>query len=373
MKTYKIPLDKAKWLKEGFVAQSPQRRFVLGQGPFVCSARPRPKSLYHPDFFLYKKKPFIRPAKCVVADKASFESFLFETADGESEDSSQTEFAGRAGFFKTSKPPSFIEYQELFFQARQAFRKGYLSKLVPCLHEEVSRPSSVLSLLQNLFKKTHLLPHGFFYGFWSGRSGILGFTPELLFSHKGQEFETQAVAGTGLQPGPSLWRDKKELKEHDLVVKGIYESLKGRAVWREIHREEMPFPPLKHLRSKMKGRFLEGDIFVALCQALHPTPALAGRPQDKALEWLKARPSQKSRAFFGAPFGFFHSEKKGFCVIALRALEWDGQAGRIGSGAGLIAESRFQKEWGELRVKREQAKSFFRLPQSGYPAHRNQI
>lgn len=348
--------------------QNPQKRFLLGWGPFVKSQHPQPNSLYHPDFFLDKKNPWLLPRQVVEMSPKAFSEFLSnktsEKTKGLASNPVQNSNPSTIErFFKASKKPSFIQYQALFFQAYQAFQKGSLQKIVPCLREELGhlRPP-LLSLLQNLFKNTFCQFNGFFYGAWNKESGILGFTPELLFSFKEQEFETQALAGTGLCFGPSLLKNKKELKEHDFVVKGITESLKWPIDGLKILQEEISFPPLKHLRTRLIGRFARNRDFIALCQALHPTPALGGVPKKAALRWLKNSPSQRDRGFFGAPFGFFRSPKEAFCVIALRALEWSGSNSWIRSGGGLIAESLLQKEWRELTLKREQVKRFFSPP-----------
>ena len=42
-------------------------------------------------------------------------------------------------------------------------------------------------------------------------------------------------------------------------------------------------------------------------------------------------------------------------------MQWHADSVRIGSGAGLLPESRLQREFDELRDKREQVKSLFGL------------
>ena len=43
--------------------------------------------------------------------------------------------------------------------------------------------------------------------------------------------------------------------------------------------------------------------------------------------------------------------------MAIRNLQWNGDALRIGSGAGLLPESHLEREFEELREKREQVKA----------------
>ena len=230
---------------------------------------------------------------------------------------------------------------------------------MPALYESFFAKPDVLSLIQTLFKNTCFISNGFLYGVWNKHSGILGFTPEFLFSLEGNKFRTMALAGTGPQTGPSLLKDQKELKEHQLVVQSLQDSLRGILKWDKTTPSEMIFPPLKHLLTKLTGSFTSKVSFEKICHTLHPTAALGGYPKKQALNWLKKQISQKNRKYFGAPLAFFETENRYFCLIALRALEWNGEEIKCFSGGGLIKESVLQKEWRELSLKRQQVISFF--------------
>ena len=348
-----IPIDKAKWLEEGFVFQYSRQEYFLGQGPFSYSSRPQAPSLYHPDFFLNCSKPWLKPFFVCKFNRKTLADFLFKME--------KDRFSKKplSRVFKNSEKPSFIEYQEVFFQARQSIRKGEIQKVVPAFPERFTLKPDLLLLLQNLFKNTYRISHGFLYGAWSKESGILGFTPEILFSMEEDQISTMALAGTGSHPGPSLLKDRKELKEHDFVVQSLQETLKDLVKWDKKITSEIVFPPLKHLHTKLKGQWIVKPDFEDICKRLHPTPALGGYPKKWVWDWLKNQASQRKRNFFGAPFAFLDSEEKALCLVALRGLEWNNKNSFIFSGGGLICESLLQKEWRELFLKREQIKSFF--------------
>ena len=390
-----IPLNKTKWLEEGFILQRPQQDYLLGQGPFSYSDQPGFQTLYHPDFFLSRKKPWLKPSIIWKTNKKKLADFLFEQdpfpkknqfnlfPKNQTEETSKPQdlksrlfqnskypldwagtgwdhfFHNHKNFFNHSKKPSFVLYQEVFFQAQQAIHRGIFQKVVPAFCESFSVRPKLLLLMQNLFKKTDRFSQGFLYGAWNKKSGILGFTPELLFSLKENIFSTMALAGTGFYSGASLFKDKKEMKEHHFVVRSLQEALKDLVKWDKKIMSEMHFPPLKHLRTDLKGQWISRLNFEDICKALHPTAALGGYPKKQAWTWLKNQVSQNKRKYFGAPFGFFEDRTKAFCLVALRALEWDDQKSEIFSGGGLIKESLLQKEWRELALKRNQVKSFF--------------
>ena len=385
-------IEKKLWLGEGFILQNSKQEYWLGQGPFSYSNKPEPQSLYHPDFFLNNPKPWLKPSLVWKANKKQLVDFLFEQdnykipannkfnlfTQNESIKNkslkSKKRFFTKAqafqlnfldfnhtrnlNFFENSEKPSFIQYQEVFFQAQQAIQRGLFQKVVPAFSENLDLKPDILFFLKNLFQKTYQMPHGFLYGVWNKKSGILGFTPEILFSLEGNKFSTMALAGTGLYSGPSLLKDQKELKEHDFVIKSLKESLKAVVHWDKEVTREIPFPPLKHLHTELTGYLTQKINFESFCKKLHPTAALGGYPKKQAFEWLKNQISQTSRNFFGAPFGFFHSDKEAFCLVALRGLEWNEKRSMIFSGGGLLKESLLQKEWRELFLKREQVKTF---------------
>ena len=238
-------------------------------------------------------------------------------------------------------------------------QQGLFKKLVPALPESFPLERKPLLCLQKLFKNTQKISHGFLYGFWEGDKGLLGFTPEILFSLKGNYFSTMALAGTKPYPAPSLLKDFKEQREQALVVQSLQESLKGLLKLKPQKTVELVFPPLKHLYTKLEGELNNSFDFEKFCHKLHPSSALGGYPQKPAFEWLQQHPFQKDRGRFGAPFGYLRAAKEAFCLVALRALEWEGDQAQIFSGGGLLKESVVQKEWRELFRKRQQVKTFF--------------
>ena len=373
MKKTDIAFNKKKWMEEGFILQTSRKDYLLGQGPFAYHSKPCPQSLYHPDFFLTRKKPWIKASVIESFNKKELSDFLFDSKrDGfPLIPNDQSQKIKERFFEKTSAldnvnlsgrdfmKPSFIHYQELFCQARQAIQKGVFQKLVPALAESFTLDRNLVLWIQKLFKNTQKFSHGFLYGFWEKDRGLLGFTPEILFTLQGTHFSTMALAGTSPYPGPSLLKDLKERKEHNLVVQNLQESLEGLIKWKKQKTFEIKFPPLKHLYTKFEGELRKTFDFEKICQGLHPTSALGGYPQRSAFQWLRQQPLQKDRVFFGAPFGHFDSPEKAFCLVALRALEWKGNQVQIFSGGGLIKESLLQKEWQELLLKRQQVKTFF--------------
>lgn len=360
-------MDIQAWLKEGLLLQT-DKQILLGEGPMIPSAKSG-RGFFHPDFFLEKKNPWLFPKKTYLTTRASMENWFYDAIESNElnsinrkkervKDSSEKTYCSH----KTTDQPSFTEFHITFSQLQQKIKRGVLKKGVPIFFERIDGEVCVLHLLRTLFQKTSTLSQeGFLYGVWNTSGGILGFTPETLFSFSGKNISLMALAGTAPWPGPSLFHDSKEIQEHQWVIQSLKNALKHTVTWNTSYTKEIKFGHLKHLCTKIKGHLKIPADFTLLCQKLHPTAALGGFPKQAALQWLKKNPYQKNRGYFGAPFGFFDGKNKGFCLITLRGGEWDSQGLRIGAGCGLVESSILQKEWRELTLKRNQIKQFFQI------------
>ncbi len=67
------------------------------------------------------------------------------------------------------------------------------------------------------------------------------------------------------------------------------------------------------------------------------------------------------RRTFGAPFGLEREDHSAIALVAIRNVQWQSDRLRIGSGAGQLPESTLEREFEELRQKREQVKALFGL------------
>ncbi|MCY4512207.1 MAG: chorismate-binding protein [Bdellovibrionales bacterium] len=363
--TNHCPIDFQSWLKEGLILQT-NTQILLGEGPLLTSNRPG-QGFFHPDFFFEKKKPWIFPKKTFSTTRTLIEQWLDDAITKHPSIAKKPIFhqTHREDFHqpqKITEQPSFTEFHTVFAQLQQKINQGILKKGVPVFFENRNEKIPFPYLLQALLKKTATINReGFLYGIWNSKKGLLGFSPEMLFSFSEKELSLMALAGTGPWLGPSLLHDPKEMQEHQWVIQSIKESLKDLAIWNDSPTQEKKFGSLKHLHTKIKGTLKQPADFTFLCKKLHPTAALGGFPKQAALHWLKETPHQKNRGYFGAPFGYFDGKTNGFCLIALRGIEWNPQGLQIGAGCGLVKNSILQKEWRELTLKRNQIKQFFHL------------
>ncbi len=248
--------------------------------------------------------------------------------------------------------------REIFDEILGLIREGRLKKSVPVLTERGilhrGEPAA-------LVKAVNAAPESLWgYGFLEGGAGLVGATPEQLFTVRDGVLETMALAGTSprheLVDFPD---DPKEIREHELVADYLEELL---APFGRVEREPrtlLDLGSMIHFLTRLRVRLAEPSPDLdALVRVLHPTPALGACPRGEgALRRLfEYRRRLGVPEHFGAPFGAYH---EGFfqVLVAIRNLSWDGRDVFLPSGVGLVEGSRFDREWRELALKRNSVKS----------------
>lgn len=350
-----------------FIQTAPGRLFV-GWGPFqqLPMRRAEQPGFYITDFFLDDPHPWRHPSRW---EELTFQEFADAGTRRRGETVEKSFPASprpRVTPSRVSWRQSTIEdFEPLFTSARDAICRGDFNKIVPVIFESGQFLESG-DRWPWLLSRLDSLPNGMWaYGYSYKNHGLIGATPEVLFESEGRGYRTMALAGTRrIERAAELLHDPKELREHRLVVDDIVRRLApfGNVGVGELGILELP--SIAHLTTSI--RFEESGVermtFAEMVRRLHPTAALGCSPRNEAGEaWLREADRIVKRRTFGAPIGIEWPGHASLCLVAIRNLEWHGDQIRIGSGAGLLAESVLEREFEELRQKREQAKELFAL------------
>ncbi|HRQ89759.1 MAG TPA: chorismate-binding protein [Bacteroidia bacterium] len=246
----------------------------------------------------------------------------------------------------------------VFDEILGAIEAGTLKKSVPVLTERgiLHRGEPVA-----LVKAVNAAPESLWgYGHREGETGVVGATPEKLFTVCDGVLETMALAGTSprheLNDFP---HDPKEIREHELVADYIEELLSPFGKVERDARTLLDLGSMIHFLTRMRVRLDDpGTDLGELVRVLHPTPALGACPRgDGALRQLfDYRRRLGVPEHFGAPFGVLHGGRFQ-ALVAIRNLSWEGRDVFLPSGVGLVEGSRFDREWRELALKRNSVKS----------------
>lgn len=334
-----------------FVQLAPDRLFVgwgpFEQLPFRKADRP---AFFIADFFLDDPHPWRHPAEWDVLSVAEFVSRL------DPGDAPRVEW----------DPLPEAQFAALFEAIHEAMDRGDFQKIVPVVFE-TGRFVNTGPLIRHLAECLAFLPPGLSaYGYSYHRHGMVGATPEVLFRAEAHGYRTMALAGTRpLAQAEELLRDPKERREHRLVVDDIVRRLAPFGNVEIGPLGLLRMPSIAHLMTPIffaESGGSERMSFSEMIRRLHPTAALGVSPRTLAGErWLREADRGVKRRTFGAPFGLELPDRSALALVAIRNVQWEADRLRIGSGAGLLRESRVEQEFDELRQKRAQVKSLFRL------------
>lgn len=99
----------------------------------------------------------------------------------------------------------------------------------------------------------------------------------------------------------------------------------------EVPKTILKQAAVQHLYGRLAARLKPGVHDGQLLQALHPTPAVCGRPREDALQYLQDS-EQFDRGFYSGPFGWISGQSAEFVVAIRSALVTDGKVEAAAAG-----------------------------------------
>jgi isochorismate synthase len=240
----------------------------------------------------------------------------------------------------------------LVLGALEAIARGTFSKVVVARTIEVTASAAIPE--RRVLKALEARHPQCWTFLLRGRDGraFVGASPETLCEAHEGVFLTEALAGTSAGgQGGSLLGDDKERREHASVVDGIREALEP-----HVASLEHPTTPgvkvlanVDHLVTPIRARLKPGIDPLLVARALHPTPAVAGRPRQPSLEWLRAHEGF-ARGWYTGVVGTMGPGRLTLAV-ALRSALLSGASAQVFVGAGIVQGSRPGSEWLETERK----------------------
>lgn len=189
---------------------------------------------------------------------------------------------------------------------------------------------------------------------------FIGASPERLYSRTDRALRSEALAGTRPRGadaaadealGRALLSDSKDRREHQLVVDGIRQALAP--LTRRCHVEAEPallkLANVQHLLTRLEAELVADADDAALLRALHPTPALGGKPPAAARRLIHQL-EPFDRGWYSGPIGWIAPRAAEFAV-AIRCGLVAGSRFCLYSGAGIVAGSDPAAEWDEMDSK----------------------
>lgn len=199
------------------------------------------------------------------------------------------------------------------------------------------------------------------FAFGRADACFLGATPEMLVRLEAGTVATDCLAGSAPRAavaaedeaiGLALLQDDKELREHAFV-----RDFQLRALEPLCSHIQAPAQPVlrrmanvQHLYTPIRATPRPRHHVLDFVEALHPTPATAGVPAERALCLIR-RLEPFSRGWYAGPLGWLDAAGNGEFAVGLRSALVRGERALLYAGCGIVAGSDAGKELEESRIK----------------------
>jgi isochorismate synthase len=242
---------------------------------------------------------------------------------------------------------------------RDRIRAGELIKVVLAreLIVDFDRRLSVVAVIEHL-ARTH--PAAMVFAV----DGFIGASPELLVAREGDEVRAHPLAGTiprAADPDgdsaamDSLLESSKDRWEHRITIEWLLDELLPFCSYVDAEPEPsiVSLPNVHHLGTRVEGRLSRPPTsLLELVDTLHPTPAVGGSPQGRALEVI-AEVERADRGRYAGPVGWVDGDGNGEFAVGIRSGEVGDQRMKLMAGVGVVADSDPEAELAETRAKFE--------------------
>jgi isochorismate synthase len=252
------------------------------------------------------------------------------------------------------------EWDAMIVDALERISARELEKVVPAVLCRVTAASD-LDVAAALARIRAAYPECTRFAFQRGGAIFLGASPERLVSRRGPAVRSDALAGSRARANEphdderaieALLGSDKDRREHHVVVLAIERAL--RPLVSAITAPDAPgvrsLRNVHHLWTPIEATLSRPTHVLDLVQALHPTPAVCGTPQQAALAWIAAH-ERTPRGWYAGAVGWFDAAGDGTFSVAIRSGVLDRREAWLYAGAGIVEGSDPGTEYAETRVK----------------------
>ena len=247
-------------------------------------------------------------------------------------------------------------FKFLVKKAKKYIKKGDIFQVVLSQRFERKIKKRPIEIYNHL-RKSNPSPFMFFFNY--NDFNILGSSPEILVRLRKNQITIRPIAGTRPRGGSKkedkkfayeLLKDKKELAEHlmllDLGRNDVGKVSKvGTVKVTEKFKVER-YSHVMHIVSNVVGKFnKKNSIFETLLSGF-PAGTVSGAPKIRAMEIIDELEKNKRKLYAGG-IGYFTPNEEFDTCIALRTALIKNDKFYVQAGAGIVADSKPEKEYAE--------------------------
>ena len=246
------------------------------------------------------------------------------------------------------------------YRAKEHIAAGDIFQVVLSRERRFETSGDILQVYERL-RAVNPSPYMYFIEF--GPRRVVGSSPEMLVRVEGREVSTYPIAGTRriggdaaetARLGAELLADEKEKAEHAMLVDLARNDVGRVAEYGSVKVPEYMkverFSHVQHIVSKVVGSLRrDRDAFDALA-SLFPAGTVSGAPKVRAMEIIDSLEASRRGPYAGV-VGYLSFSGALDTAITIRSLAAEGSTMRIRAGAGIVADSKPEREFEETQEK----------------------
>jgi len=248
------------------------------------------------------------------------------------------------------------KFKSLIKKAKKYIEKGDIFQVV--LSQRFERKIEKKPIeIYNYLRKSNPSPFMFYFNYED--FNVLGSSPEILVRLRRDEVTIRPIAGTRPRGKNNkedkkyeldLLRDKKELAEHlmllDLGRNDVGKVVKINSVKVTERFKVEKYSHVMHIVSNVIGKFNNKfSLFETLLSGF-PAGTVSGAPKIRAMEIIDELEKNKRKLYAGG-IGYFTPNNEFDTCIALRTALIKDKKFYVQAGAGVVADSKPEKEYAE--------------------------
>ena len=248
------------------------------------------------------------------------------------------------------------KFQQLVKKAKNYIKNGDIFQVV--LSQRFERKINKKPIeIYNHLRKSNPSPFMFYFNYED--FNVLGSSPEILVRLRKGEVTIRPIAGTrprgrnlneDQKYESDLLKDKKELAEHlmllDLGRNDVGKVAKINTVKVTEKFKVEKYSHVMHIVSNVIGKFnRQTSVFETLLSGF-PAGTVSGAPKIRAMEIIDELEKNKRKLYAGG-IGYFTPNNEFDTCIALRTALIKKDKFYVQAGAGIVADSKPEKEYAE--------------------------
>ena len=251
------------------------------------------------------------------------------------------------------------EFMEMVENAKEYIFAGDAFQIVLSREYCIETDYSAFQIYRKL-REINPSPYMFLLEF--DKKAVVGASPETMASVENNVVKINPIAGTAprgksdeedAEIAAKLLADEKERAEHvmlvDLARNDVRRVSKPGSVRVTRFFDVVRYSHVQHIESEVEGLLADDMTMFDAMDAAFPAGTLTGAPKIRAMEIIDELEKSRRRVYGGSA-GYFSVSGCADMAIAIRMVEMD-KVCRIRAGAGIVADSKPEKEFYETEKK----------------------